>query len=401
MPATIKAFDHRLGQLQDQLDRATRLEFYDGHFQGVDTDLNSISDLQSLPFTTTEMLLDDFEASPPLGSVYSDAVRQMNLTPAGDDLMPAFNTEYDVKRIGESLGTQFESQGIEEGDVVLQCLGYELFIGGWAMHFGLTAAGATVLPVGPGDSEQAAAMAQRFDADAIVANPSFGLKIAEQSDIEFDVFAGAGEPFTSVPGLREDVRDAFSGEPTIVDIFGLSEVIPVAAECRHENGLHVADDYVLVEVIDPTTEEPVNPGQRGEVVLTHLDKEAMPLIRYRTGDLATLVERDCPCGRSVTMPNGVFGRVDNQVKVKGVKFFPDVIRPVLMDFPALSGEFSVEISAKDKTDHLVVRCTSPNPNVVDTEALSEAITAELLITPNEIAVVEELETDDVIVDERY
>lgn len=402
MTTTLELFEHRTEALSEQLASLADHPFYEDHAK--DVDLSSVSTLETfaeLPFTETADFAADFETDPPFGSHHSGDIVQMNLTPTGDSLMPEFNTDDDLDRMASALGDQFERAGLGPDDVVLQCLGYELFVGGWAMHLGLQAAGVTVLPFGPGDSEQAADLVRRFEATGVVANPSFGRKIAEQGEVELDLFVGAGEPFTSVPGKREEVRAAFVGDPTVVDLFGLSEAIPVAAECRHENGLHVADDYVLVEVIDPETGEHIAPGERGEAVLTHLKKDAMPLVRYRTGDLTTLIESTCECGRSLTLPAGVFGRVDNRLKVKGIKFYPESIRPVLARFPGLTGEFTVELSRSSGTDAVDIRCRAEYPGAVSVSELSKALAEELLLTPDTVEVETELQTDQQVVDTRY
>jgi phenylacetate-CoA ligase len=395
-------FEHKLDELREQLQRVSGIPFYEEHFADVDpAGVASIEAFRELPFMTTGDLVEEYDARPPHGSFFSEDVRQVNMTPAGEQLLPEFNTERDLDRLAESFADQFRSQGIGEGDVFLNCTTYTVFLGGLASHIGLQAAGAAVVPVGGGDSEQAAHLARRLDADGMLAFPSFGLKIAEQADVDLDVFVGGGEPFTSVPGLREEVREAFGGDTTVVDTYALSEIIPVAAECEHENGLHVADDYVLVEIIDPETDEPVAPGERGEVVLTHLQKEAMPLIRYRTGDLTRLVDEECACGRSLTLPNGVFGRVDSRLKIKGVKFYPDAVGPVLTEFPGLTGEFLVEASRPNETDHLKINVEVGEGGTVDGEAVREALETDLLVGIDDVELVETLDTEGNVHDKRY
>jgi phenylacetate-CoA ligase len=395
MSTVAALFDHRLDALQDQLAHVAEIPFYREFYadHGDPTAVSSVADLQELPFTDTKTIMGAFDEHPPHGSFFTEDVRQINMTPAGDDLMPEYNSEADIERLGRAMGEQYETMGVAPGDKV--------FIGGLAAHYGLQEAGGAVIPVGPGDSEQAAGMAQRLDANVIQAFPSFGLKIAEAADVELDLFIGGGEPFTSIPGLREDVRSAFAGDPTVVDVYALSEIVPVAAECHHENGLHVFDDHVFVEVIDPETEEPVEPGERGEIVLTHLGKEAMPLVRYRTGDLTRVAETTCGCGRSLTLPEGVFGRVDNRLKLKGVKFYPGSIGPVLVEFPDLTGEYVVEASRPDETDHLRIVAELEAGGSVDTEALEAALRRELVVGPDEVEVVTDLDADETVRDQRY
>jgi phenylacetate-CoA ligase len=403
MTTTLDIWDDHLDDLGSQVAAVADQPFYRDHYADAAVDPTGIDSLEAfaqLPFTTTADIQGDVNEHPPMGSLYDPAVTQVNLTPTSQGLMPEPNTEADLDRMAAALADQFAAAGIDEGDVVVQCLGYNLFIGGWAMHLGLQALGAAVVPAGPGESEQTAGLVDQLEADAMIANPSFALKVASQADLEIDTFVGAGEPFTSVPGKREEVRDAFVGDPTVVDLFGLSELLPVAAECEHETGLHVAEDYVIVEVIDPETEAHVDLGERGEVVLTHLAKDAMPLIRYRTGDLTVLDEVDCACGRTATLPNGVYGRVDNRLKVKGVKLYPDGIRPVLTAFPALTGDFQIELTRDSGVDRFALTCEAADPTTVDTDELAAAIEAEILLAPDSLGLVETLDSDTTVVDHR-
>jgi phenylacetate-CoA ligase len=401
---TTELYEDKLGQINEQLERVAAVPFHRERLEAAGVDpasVNSIEEFRQIPYMETSDLLETFEEEGPLGSLYTSDVRQVNMTPAGAGLMPEYNTEYDLDQMAEHFAEQFRAQGVRPGDVAVNCMGYTIFIAGLAIHRGLQKAGAAVVPVGAGDSEQAARTIKRLDADVLAAFPSFGLKIAEEADADIDLFVGGGEPFTSVPGLRNEVRTAFGGDATVVDVFALSEILPVAAECSNEQGLHIADDYVLAEVIDPETLEPVEPGERGEIVLTHLQKEAMPLVRYRTGDLTTLVTEECKCGQSLTLPNGVYGRVDSRLKVKGVKFYPDSIGPILTEFPSLTSEYQIEIMRSSDTDTVTITCQTPKSDSVDIKELREALATELLITPDEVHLTEDLDTESQVVDHRY
>jgi len=224
-----------------------------------------------------------------------------------------------------------------------------------------------------------------------VGNPSYAEKVGEQG-ASVDVFVGAGEPFTSVPGYREAVKDALDAD-TAVDYFGTRQVMPVAAETDAEDGLVVVDDYAVVEIIDPDTGEALAPGERGELVVTHVEKEGVPLVRYRTGDLARLERR----GDDVVLPGGVIGRTDERLKVKGVKLYPESLASVLAAFDGLTGEFRVEVSRPDSTDHLRLVVEGD----ADADELREAAAERLLVTPDEVALVEELDDGPLVVDERY
>jgi phenylacetate-CoA ligase len=226
--------------------------------------------------------------------------------------------------------------------------------------------------------------------DALVGNPSFALKLGD-AGASVDAFVGAGEPFTSVPGLRDRVKKALDAD-SAADYFGTRQILPVAVETTAEDGLVVRDDYAAVEIVDPDTGELLEFGERGELVVTHLDKESSPLVRYRTGDLATWERR----GEDVVLPRGVIGRTDGRLKVKGVKLYPESLGTVLAGFDGLTGEFRVEVSRPESTDHLRVVVEGE----ADPEALRAAVAERLVISPDEVTVVEELEGTGVV-DERY
>ncbi|WP_435196589.1 phenylacetate--CoA ligase family protein [Natronomonas sp. EA1] len=376
--------DEVLDRLTSQLDRVRQYDLY--------ADLPAVetwADFHDLPYLTAAELEADYETHAPTGSCHDEAV-MLSFTPMGEDLAPVFDTDDDLRWQAEANAAVFREAGIEPGDRVLNTFGYHTFGTGIIVHRGLEALGAQVIPAGPGDSEGAAATVERYDVRAVVGNPSFAKKVGE-AGASVDVFVGAGEPFTSIPGQREAVKEALDAD-TAVDYFGSRQILPVAAETTAEDGLVVRDDYALVEVIDPDTGERLPAGERGELVLTHLRKEACPLVRYRTGDLAELEVRD---GR-VVLPNGVVGRTDERLKVKGVKVYPESLGTVLAGFPGLTGEYRIEVTRPGSTDHLALTVEGE----ADENALATAVKERLLIAPDALTIVESLEEPG-IVDERY
>ncbi|WP_255193922.1 phenylacetate--CoA ligase family protein [Natronobeatus ordinarius] len=381
-----------LADLRDQLERVSASELYRQTFEEAGIEPSAIEtweDFQAVPFTTADDLKADLEANPPEGSL-SPRGAMLSFSPLGDDLAPMFDTKADLEYEAEANAAVFERMGIEEGDRVLNTFGYELFGTGYLIQRGLEELGAEVIPAGPGESAQAAETISTYGVDALIGNPSFALKVAEAGG-EVDVFVGAGEPFTSIPGYREEVKAALSCE-TAVDYFGTRHVLPIAAETSEEDGLHVVDEYAIVELVDPDTGESLPPGERGEVVVTHRRKEGFPLVRYRTGDLAELEARD----GELVLPDGVIGRTDERLKVKGVKLYPESIPAVLAAFDGLTGEFRLEVSRPESTDYLKVVCEGE----ADEDELAAALADRILISPNELAFVDELEETGVV-DERY
>lgn len=381
-----------LADLRTQLDRAAEHDLYSEAFAdaGVDPgDVDTWEDFQQVPFTEPADLKADFDEHGPEGSLYTEGA-MISFSPLGDDLAPMFDTRADLDYEAEVNADVLSAAGIEEGDRVANTFGYQLFGTGYLVHRGLEALGAEVLPLGPGDSEQAASTIEEFDVDVLVGNPSFALKIAE-AGATVDTFVGAGEPFTSVPGYREEVKEALDCE-TAVDYFGSRQVLPIASETADEDGLRVVEEYAVVEIVDPDTGEPLPVGERGEVVVTHRRKEGFPLVRYRTGDLAELDRR----GDDLVLPNGVIGRTDDRLKVKGVKLYPEAVPAVLAAFDGLTGEYAIRVTRPATTDHLEIVCEGE----ADRDDLLEALASRLIVSPDEVTVVEELDETGVV-DERY
>lgn len=377
--------------LRDQLEQTATREPYRTAFQEADVAIEELTweSFADVPFLTPEELKAAYEADPPEGTLAADGV-MLSFTPMGDELRPVFDTAADLSAQAAANARVLERAGISPDDRVVNTFGYHTFGTGILFQRGLEALGAEVIPAGPGDSEAAAETIQRYEADALVGNPSYALKIADAGG-RVDRFVGAGEPFTAVPGLREQVRDAL-GAITATDYFGTRQILPVAAETTAEDGLVVASDYALVEVVDPDSGERLSPGERGELVVTHLQKEGVPLVRYRTGDLAAFDVRD----GAVVLPEGVIGRTDERLKVKGVKLYPESLGTVLAGFEGLTGEYRIEVTRPDSTDHLRVICEGE----ADLDALTAAITDRLVVSPDAVETTPEL-AEPGVADERY
>jgi phenylacetate-CoA ligase len=392
--------DAALAAVRDQLASVADTAFYRDYLDaaGVDPgDVDSWDAFADLPFTDTGDLLADVEANPPEGSLYREG-SMLSFTPAEGDALPVWETPDDLDRYARFHGRIFDRIGIEPGTRAVNTFGYHHLGTGYLLHRELEAHGVEVYPAGPGNAERTAGIVEEFDVDVFVGNPSFALEVASEGGTGIDVVFGGGEPFSSVPGQRETVHEAFDDLSCAVDVYGLRQATPVAAECAAEAGLHVSDEAMLVEVVDPDTGEVLEPGERGEVVLTHLAKDAQPLVRYRTGDLSVLEGGECAhCGATVTMPKGVFGRTDQRLKVKGVKVYPEGVFLTLVGFPDLTGNHRIEVSRPDNTDRLVVVVEGE----ADEAALRDALTERLLVTPDEIRFVEDLAEGPTVVDERH
>lgn len=394
--------DDTLEQLQNQLERFGEIPLYRDVFDEAGlapSDISSWDEFRELPFTKTEDLLEDVESDPPTGSLYESG-SMISFTPALDSELPVFETPRDIEAYAELHGDIFERIGIEPGMRAMISLGYHGFGTGYLLHRALEYNGIEVIPAGPGEAEQKANRIDEFDVDILWGNPSFALEIAEHGGDALDIFIGGGEPFTSIPGQRDRVHGAFGDLSCAVDYFGLRQAWPVAVECAAERGLHVIDDYILAEIVDTETGEVLPPGERGEVVLTHLDREAGGLLRYRTGDLSMVAEGSSPHvdGSTVMMPKGVFGRTDDMHKVKGIKVYPQSVLLVLAGLPGVSTSYQLEITRPETTDKLAIVVEGDG----DESQLRAELQEQLGIQPDEIRFVDELGDDEpLVVDDRY
>jgi len=262
--------------------------------------------------------------------------------------MPEYLAKADLAAQAEGLAKHFMALGLS-GKRVLVAFSYHVFAGGWLFHEALLAAGAAVFPHGPGEAGRIAELQKNFGFDALVTNPSFALKVAEAGG-RFSLVLAGGEPFSSVPGYRERLEAAIGG--VALDAYGTSELGIVAGETLNKDGLWEIPEMAVLEVVDPETGAPVPDGERGELVVTALSRTLMPMVRFKTGDLAIAERVE---GR-LRLPRGVFGRTDTMVKVKGVKLYPTELAPILAGFGLDPRGFQVVVETKEGgTDAFVLR----------------------------------------------
>ena len=268
----------------------------------------------------------------------------------------------DVDLFAEVNARSIACAGGTAADVFHVAYGYGLFTGGLGLHYGGERLGATVVPASGGNPGLQVQLLADLGATGLACTPSFALLLAERATedglldripLRFGVFGA--EPWSEA--LRTKLEAAWGGIDAC-DIYGLSEVIGpgVAAECREGKGaLHVFDDHFLPEVVDPDTGAPAAEGALGELVLTTLTKEALPVLRYRTGDVTRLVGGDCPCGRTHARIARFSGRVDDMLVVRGVNVFPSEIEAAVLDDPALAGHYAIVVDRRRTLPELEVR----------------------------------------------
>jgi len=336
----------RVQRLRTVIAAAQKHPVYASKLSTVDVSRLTPEHIASLPLTTRQEWLAYLQANPrpPQGAVL------MHLTPSPTmGWMPEYLSADDVEYQAEALAAQMRRLGVA-GKKALVAFGYHVFAGGWLFHEALQRAGAMVLPHGPGEAERIVQLQRQYGFEILVCNPSFAMKVA-QTGGRFELLMAGGEPFTSVPGYREKLEQAIGG--IAVDAYGTSELGVVAGEGLEKNGMWEIPEMAIIEVLDPETLQPTPEGEKGELVVTSLSRTLMPMVRFRTGDLAVVSRTE---GR-LCLPRGVIGRTDLMVKVKGVKLYPTELAPVLMAFGIDSrGGAQLVVETKEGgTDKLTLR----------------------------------------------
>lgn len=374
--------------LRKQLESLYLIDFYRKKMDAAGIaprDILSFKDFEGVPFTTHgEFVKEMGRNNPRYGSFFHPGVVRINLTPSGDQLLPVFHTAGDLEFMHQVCHRSLKAAGVTKNDVCAVTFGYHLFIAGLFYQGQLETYGAKVIPLGPGETSRAVDIINRHNVTVLVANPSFALKLATSGMNRIRILFAGGEPLTSVPGYKERIRQALGRDLGIIDSYSMSECIPIARNCAMETGLHVMDEFVYAEIIDPETGKPLENGTVGELVLTHMKKEAQPLLRYRTGDLAELVETSCGCGRSVTMPLGVTGRTGEMLKVKGVKLYPSQVKRLIMEQGAGNGAI-LAIRSKKGVDRLTLTLEDTPAARSKREDLRKALKKVTLLNFDEIA----------------
>jgi phenylacetate-CoA ligase len=275
-------------------------------------------------------------------------------------------TSKDIHTWTELMARTIAAVGVSKDDVVQNCYGYGLFTGGLGFHYGSEALGATVIPAGGGGTDRQIEIMQDMGTTVITCTPSYAIYLGEAiqqkgispESLKVRVAQCGAEPWTEE--MREHIEELWGFKAKgggAYDIYGLSEMCGpgVATECQFKQGLHIWADHFIPEIIDPNTGEPLKAGQWGELVLTNITKEAMPLIRYRTGDLTTLIEERCECGRTHPRIKRIRGRADDMLIIRGVNVFPSQIEHVLMQHDELAPAYMIVVDRKKALAELTVQ----------------------------------------------
>ena len=315
--------------------------------------IRSLADLRRLPFTTSADLRDTYPAG--LLAVPMDEALRLH-TSSGTTGRPKalFFSPRDVDNAAELCARSFVAAGLTARDVFQNMMTYGLFTGALVAHYGAEKIGCLVIPAGPGNSEKQLALMQDFGTTTVHLTPSFALYFADFLDGKGPdarkslklrrAFVGA-EPYSIE--TRDKIERALGVE--VFNSYGLSEMNGpgVAFECEKRAGMHLWEDHFILEVIDPKTEQPLADGESGELVLTTLCREAMPLVRYRTRDITSVVPGVCACGRTHRRLARITGRADDMLIVRGVNVYPQQIEHVLMAIPQVGRNYLIVLEGRD------------------------------------------------------
>lgn len=350
----------QLSRLQQTVKRVfENVTFYQEKFKELGLtpeDIKSLEDVKKLPFTKKKDLRDNYPFG--LFAVPMEQVTRIHGSSgtSGKPTVVGYTTN-DIKNWAKIVARALVTAGGKSSDVFHNAYGYGLFTGGLGLHYGAEELGAATVPISGGNTERQITIINDFKPRGISGTPSYILNIVEkmeqmgmdprETSIEYGIFGA--EPWS------EEMRAKLESKLNLkaLDIYGLSELMGpgIAIECYEaQDGLHIADDHFLVEVINPDTLEPVEDGQDGELVFTSLTKEALPIIRYRTGDIASITREKCKCGRTTTRMSRIKGRTDDMIIIRGVNVFPSEIEHELFKIEGVIPNYQIHLIKKGSLD---------------------------------------------------
>lgn len=391
----------KLGELQLQrlkktVSIATHAPYYKKVFSenGISAEtIRTPEDIKNLPFTTKA----DMRANYPFGMVagnMQNGVRIHSSSGTTGNPTVIVHSQHDLDSWGNLVARCLYMVGLRDTDVFQNSSGYGMFTGGLGFQYGAERLGALTIPAAAGNSKRQIKFITDFGTTALHAIPSYAIRLAEVFEEEkidprstklTTLLIGA-EPHTDEQ--RKKIERMLGVKA--YNSFGMTEMNGpgVAFECTEQDGMHFWEDCFLVEVINPDTLEPVPVGEVGELVLTTLDREMMPLIRYRTRDLTRILPGECPCGRTHIRIDRIKGRSDDMFIIKGVNIFPMQIEKILVQFPQLGSNYLITLETKDNQDEMIVEVELGDlstDNYIELESLRKEITRrlkdEILITP--------------------
>ena len=326
-------------------------------------DIKTLSDLQKLPFTTKQDMRDTYPFG--LFAVPQEELVRIHAS-SGTTGKPTVvgYTRGDLETWTDCVARIACMGGATHKDVAQICFGYGMFTGALGLHYGLEKIGAAIVPSSTGNSEKQLMYMKDFHTSLLVATPSYALRLAEvarglgiepQRDLEIKTALVGSELLTDA--MREEMHSAWGKDVNITSNYGMSELMGpgVSGECLEHCGMHINEDYFIPEIIDSATGEVLPTGAKGELVITCIKKEGLPLIRYRTKDITRLFYEPCACGRTTCRMENLSGRSDDMLKIRGVNVFPGQIEEVVLSVAELGPHYEIIVEREGYTDKLTVR----------------------------------------------
>lgn len=346
------------------------------------SDIQSLEDVSKLPFTTKE----DFRDNYPFG-MFARPMKEIVRIHAssgttGKPKVVGY-TRNDMNTWSDLIARLIVSVGGSDEDIAQVAFGYGLFTGGFGLHQGLEKVGATVIPMSSGNTEKQIMLMRDFGTTLLIATPTYALHIADvleemkvpRDEIKLKIGMFGGE------GHTEEMRQVLQKRLGLISTenYGLCEVMGpgVAGECIYRNGQHIAEDCFIVEIVDPETGEPLADGELGEVVITTINKEGIPILRYRTHDISYIISEPCECGRTSRRLAKMQGRTDDMLIIRGVNVFPSQVESVLLGIDHISPYYQLVVTRKDFTDQLEVQVELVDDSLLDSFGKLEALEKEI------------------------
>ncbi|MDF7824580.1 phenylacetate--CoA ligase [Pontiellaceae bacterium B12227] len=345
-------------------------------------DIQCLEDVRKLPFTQKSDLRDTYPYG--LFCVPMNEVVRLHASSGttGKPIVVAY-TDEDIEVWKEVMVRSFACAGLHSGDIIQNAYGYGLFTGGLGAHYGAEALGATVIPISGGNSERQIMVMRDFGTTAICATPSYFLHLieyAEEMGIKWEDLPLRAGIFGAEP-WSDEMREYIEGKTGIkaLDIYGLSEIIGpgVGMACEEQHGLHIFEDHFMIEIVDPVTDEPMPDGEEGELIITTLSKKAMPVMRYRTHDITSVITEKCGCGRTIRRINRIARRSDDMFIIRGVNVFPSQVEAALLKVEETLPHYQIVLTRDGGMDQMEVQVEVTADVFTDTIRGVEAVHKQL------------------------
>ena len=326
-------------------------------------DIKTLKDLAKLPFVTKQDLRDNYPFG--LFAVPKNELVRIHAS-SGTTGKPTVvgYTKGDLDVWTECVSRIACAGGASKDDVAQICFGYGMFTGALGLHFGLENIGAAIVPSSTGNSEKQIMYMKDFETSLLVATPSYALRLAEvanemgvnpKTDLHVKIALVGSELLTEA--MRDEMHKFWGEDVLVTSNYGMSELMGpgVSGECEYMDGMHINEDFFIPEIINPETGEVLPAGEKGELVITCIKKEGLPLIRYRTKDVTRLIYEPCKCGRTFCRMENLSGRSDDMLKIRGVNVFPSQIEEVILSFAELGPHYEIVVEREGYNDKLTVR----------------------------------------------